>query len=62
MGMLLSFRPLKAAKPKTQSKPAAGATASIIIFPGIRYERQKPAGKTVQVRAAAADLTAPVQY
>ena len=41
MGMLLSFQPLKAAKPKPKSKPAAGATASIIIFPGIRYERHK---------------------
>ena len=41
MGMLLSFQPLNAAKPKQASKPAAGATASIIIFPGIRYERQK---------------------
>ena len=41
MGMLLSFRPLKAAKPKSKSRPAQGATASIIIFPGIRYERQK---------------------
>ena len=41
MGMLLSFQPLKAAKPKPTSKPDAGASASIIIFPGIRYERQK---------------------
>jgi hypothetical protein len=41
MGMLLSFRPLKVAKPKSKSKPAQGATASIIIFPGIRYERPK---------------------
>ena len=41
MGMLLSFRPLKAAKPKSKSRPAQGATASIIIFPGIRYERPK---------------------
>ena len=41
MGMLLSFQPQKAAKPKPQSKPDAAATASIIIFPGIRYERHK---------------------
>jgi hypothetical protein len=41
MGMLLSFQPLKAAKPKPTSKPDAWATASIIIFPGIRYERQR---------------------
>jgi hypothetical protein len=62
MGMLLSFRPLKAARPKTGPKPAAGATASIIIFPGIRYERQKPVGKAVKVRAANAERPAPVQY
>ena len=41
MGVLLSFAPLKTAKTKPRSKPAAGATASIIIFPGIRYERHK---------------------
>lgn len=41
MGMLLSFQPLKAAKPKQKPNPDKGATASIIIFPGIRYERQK---------------------
>jgi hypothetical protein len=37
MGMLLTFTPPKAAKPRP--KPSAGTTASIIIFPGIRYER-----------------------
>ena len=62
MGMLLSFRPLNAARPKIGPKPAAGTTASIIIFPGIRYERQNPVGKAVKVRAAKADLPTPVQY
>lgn len=37
MGLLLNFTPQKAAKQRP--KPSAGATASIIIFPGIRYER-----------------------
>ena len=64
MGMLLSFAPPKAAKPKPRSKPAAGATAAIIIFPGIRYERQKMAGPVNQIRALAPDLAkpGPVQY
>jgi len=37
MGMLLTFAPSKAAKPRP--RPTAGTSASIIIFPGIRYER-----------------------
>jgi hypothetical protein len=63
MGMLLSFAPLKTAKAKPRSKPAAGATASIIIFPGIRYERQKVTAPMKQMRAAP-DLpnSAPIQY
>jgi hypothetical protein len=63
MGMLLSFAPLKTAKAKPRSKPAAGATASIIIFPGIRYERQKVTVPMKQMRVAP-DLSnqAPVQY
>lgn len=64
MGLLLSFAPPKTAKPKPGSKPAAGTTASIIIFPGIRYERQKIVGYAGQSRAAAPELPAPkpVQY
>lgn len=36
MGMLLTFQPRGAAKPRP--KPNGEATASIIIFPGVRYE------------------------
>ena len=63
MGMLLSFRPLKAAKPKPRSKPAQGTTASIIIFPGIRYERPKVVERIGQMLTKA-DLPRPepVQY
>jgi hypothetical protein len=63
MGMLLSFRPLKAAKPKSKSKPARGASASIIIFPGIRYERQKVVERIGQILTKS-DLPhpEPVQY
>jgi len=40
MGNLLSFAPRSAA---TTRKPIeAGATASVIIFPGVRYERPDP--------------------
>ena len=40
MGSVLEFAPRDAA---TTRKPlAAGDTASIVIFPGIRYERQEP--------------------
>lgn len=39
MGSVLAFAPLKAA---TVRKPlSAGDTASIVIFPGIRYERHE---------------------
>jgi hypothetical protein len=39
MGSVLAFQPREAASIK---KPlAAGATASIVIFPGIRYERHE---------------------
>ena len=64
MGMLLSFAPPKAAKAKPRPKPAAGTTASVIIFPGIRYERQRVLGPVGQVRAVAPDLSkpGPVQY
>jgi len=40
MGSLLSFAPRNAA---TTRKPMeTGATASVIIFPGVRYERPDP--------------------
>ena len=63
MGMLLSFQPLKAAKPKQKSKPEQGATASIIIFPGIRYERQKVVDRIGKILTSS-DLphTESVQY
>jgi len=38
MGHILSFEPRNAAT--RRKEPVAGATASIVIFPGIRYERQ----------------------
>ena len=48
MGSVLAFSPRDAA---TIRKPlAAGDTASIVIFPGIRYERQSE-----EAREAAAD-------
>ncbi len=40
MGSLLSFAPRSAA---TTRKPVAtGSTATVIIFPGVRYERPDP--------------------
>ncbi|MEP9385616.1 hypothetical protein [Mesorhizobium sp. KR9-304] len=49
MGSVLAFAPRDAA---TNRKPlAAGDTASIVIFPGIRYERQgEEAGETAADR------------
>ena len=48
MGSVLAFSPRDAA---TTRKPlAAGDTASIVIFPGIRYER-----RSEEAREAAAD-------
>lgn len=38
MGSILSFVPRKAAT--GQSRPPAGLVASVIIFPGVRYERR----------------------
>jgi hypothetical protein len=63
MGMLLSFQPPKAAKPKPKLKLAQGTTASIIIFPGIRYERPKVVGRIGQILTRS-DLPrpGPVQY
>ena len=42
MGSVLSFAPRNAAASRKQT--AAGTTASVVIFPGIRYERPKPSG------------------
>jgi hypothetical protein len=39
MGSVLSFAPRNAATSRKQI--AAGATGSVVIFPGIRYERPK---------------------
>jgi hypothetical protein len=60
MGMLLSFSPHKAAKPRP--KPDSG-TASIIIFPGIRYERQNALDRLAKL-AVKPELPKPepVQY
>lgn len=44
MGSVLSFAPREAAT--VRKPPAAGATASIVIFPGIRYERHEEAPQT----------------
>ncbi len=38
MGSVLTFAPRQAAS--IRKTPVAGATASIVIFPGIRYERR----------------------
>ena len=37
MGSVLAFQPRDAAS--IRKPPAAGGTASVVIFPGIRYER-----------------------
>lgn len=47
MGSVVSFAPRDAA---TDRKPrAGGVTASVIIFPGVRYERQQAAGPTIEI-------------
>ncbi|MEW9806827.1 hypothetical protein [Mesorhizobium marinum] len=48
MGSVLAFAPRDAAP--TKKPPAAGATASIVIFPGVRYER--PDDRSQDVRTA----------
>lgn len=40
MGSVVAFQPREAAG--IRKPPSAGATASIVIFPGIRYERREP--------------------
>lgn len=61
MGMLLSFAPSqKAAKPRP--KPSAGGTASIIIFPGIRYERPGALDRLGQMLKPDLSKPGPVQY
>jgi hypothetical protein len=42
MGSVLSFAPRNAASSRKQI--AAGSTASVVIFPGIRYEHPKSSG------------------
>lgn len=42
MGSVLSFAPRNAATSRKPTEP--GATASVVIFPGIRYERPLPGG------------------
>ena len=41
MGSVLLFRPRSAAV--RRKRLPAGASASIVIFPGVRYERENPA-------------------
>ena len=51
MGSVLSFSPREAAivrKPQV----AAGATASIVIVPGVRYERSEPGVDASLAKAA----------
>ena len=61
MGMLLSFAPTKAAKPR--QKMGSGTTASIIIFPGVRYERVNPLDSMAKVRKTPElPKPAPIQY
>jgi hypothetical protein len=50
MGSVLAFAPRDAA---TSRKPlAAGDTASIVIFPGIRYERHETESRDTAVNRA----------
>jgi hypothetical protein len=50
MGSVLAFAPRDAA---TVRKPLpAGDTASIVIFPGIRYERHEPEARDAAVTRA----------
>jgi hypothetical protein len=42
MGSVLLFRP-RAARVRRKPLPA-GTAAAIVIFPGVRYEREAPAG------------------
>jgi hypothetical protein len=50
MGSVVAFAPRDAA---TVRKPlAAGDTASIVIFPGIRYERHEPEAREVSIKRA----------
>ncbi len=61
MGMLLSFAPAKIAKPRPKQK--SGTSASIIIFPGVRYERVNPLDMMSKVRKTPdLPLPGPVQY
>jgi hypothetical protein len=60
MGMLLSFSPHKPVKPRP--KPDSG-TASIIIFPGIRYERPSALDRLAKMPVKAElPKPGPVQY
>lgn len=51
MGSVLSFAPRDVAIVR---KPpmAAGATASIVIFPGVRYERREPRADASKTKGA----------
>lgn len=51
MGIVLSFTPQKAALKKTSTIYAA--TAAVVIFPGVRYERPNEKASTLQSSATA---------
>lgn len=46
MGSVVSFAPRDAA---TRKPIAGGVTASVIIFPGVRYERQQASTPTIEI-------------
>jgi hypothetical protein len=61
MGRLLVFAPQRTAKPRP--KLALGTTASIIIFPGVRYERSSPFDRVGQFKGKpGVQKPGPVQF
>ena len=54
MGSVLSFSPRDAAN--TQKPPlASGSSATIVIFPGVRYERREQDGRKATADSAKLD-------
>lgn len=53
MGMILSFQPRKPAR--KQQPAATPATASVVLFPGVRYERL-PGGEAAALTRRIGDL------
>ena len=52
MGMVLAFVPPSAARKKPSR--THGTTATVVIFPGVRYERLEAGAALVQVKKARA--------